>query len=144
MTDSLSRLEKGQMKEVDIFEVKTPHETIFAFNVLGFGLVSQINATSERLRWMGGLRYSIAALPHIFKNPRFRAQVEVDGQIWEGDFCFVLISNTIHTGKSMKMSPKALLDDGMQITVIMKKFNTGYYTLKRFIKEHKLNDTDAA
>lgn len=113
MTDSLNRLEQGQIKEVDIFQIKTPHETILGFNVLGFGLVSQINATSERLRWMGGLRYSIAALPHIFKNPSFRAHVEVDGQIWEGDFCFVLVSNTIHTGKSMKMSPQALLDDGL-------------------------------
>ena len=37
---------------------------------------------------------------------------------------------------------KALLDDGMYITHIQKKFNVGYYTLKRFIAEHSNNEPD--
>ena len=37
---------------------------------------------------------------------------------------------------------KALLDDGMGVTIIMKKFNVGYYTLKRFIAEHNNNEPD--
>lgn len=36
---------------------------------------------------------------------------------------------------------KALLDDGMHITVMMKKFNTSYYTLKRFIEGHQKNES---
>jgi len=36
---------------------------------------------------------------------------------------------------------KALLADGMHITVMMKKFNVGYYTLKRFITEHQEDES---
>lgn len=35
---------------------------------------------------------------------------------------------------------KALLDDGMGITILMTKFNVGYYTLKRFIARHSNNE----
>lgn len=36
---------------------------------------------------------------------------------------------------------KALLADGMYFTHIQKKFNVGYYTLKRFITEHQEDES---
>ena len=35
-------------------------------------------------------------------------------------FLFVMASNTIHTGKGMKISPKAKIDDGLMDVVVVK------------------------
>jgi diacylglycerol kinase (ATP) len=111
---------RGRTQKIDLLKLNTAQQQQhFAFNIVGWGLVSDINQRSERMRWLGGLRYTLTSLIDICLNPRFKATVTVDNQVFEGDFCFVLVSNTIHTGKAMKMSPLALLHDGLlDVTVV--------------------------
>jgi diacylglycerol kinase (ATP) len=111
---------RGRTQKIDLLQLTTPHQKHFAFNITGWGLVSDINQRSERMRWLGSLRYTITALIDIFINPRFKATVRVDGRVFEGDFCFVLVSNTVHTGKAMKMSPLAVLNDGLLDVIVVR------------------------
>ncbi|RFS18498.1 diacylglycerol kinase family protein [Emticicia sp. C21] len=122
---SLQKFHQNNTKQIDIFKVQFPknqatEKMVYGFNIIGWGLVSNINLTSEKLRWLGGLRYSVAAVIHIFKNPRFKGKVTVDNEVFTGDFCFVLACNTQHTGKAMKIAPLAALDDGLLDILVIK------------------------
>jgi len=122
---ALEKLKRGMIKRVDIFKMTFPlapikDKTLYGFNIVGWGLVSDINASAENMRWLGTARYTAAALIHIFRNPRFKGKVVVDDAVYEGDFCFVLACNTQHTGKAMKIAPLAALDDGLLDVLVIK------------------------
>ena len=76
---------------------------------------------AERIRWLGGQRYNIAAIIEVLKYKQRLAKVIIEGNTVVGDFGFVLGCNTIHTGKGMKMAPLAQLDDGMIDLIIARK-----------------------
>ena len=109
---SLLKFQQNNTKQIDIFKVQFPdapanERMLYGFNIIGWGLVSDINITSEKFRWLGGLRYSIAAIIHIFKNTAFEGKVIVDEEVFTGKFSFVLACKTQHTGKAMKISTLA-------------------------------------
>jgi YegS/Rv2252/BmrU family lipid kinase len=118
--EALSRLKRNRSEKVDVIKVNAGSETHFAMSIVGFGIVNDINKRAESMRWMGNLRYTLAALVDIFRNPKYEAKVEVDGIKYDGNFCFVLISNTIHTGKAMKMAPLAQISDGLLDVLLVK------------------------
>lgn len=131
---SLQKFYQNNTKQIDIFKVqflKAPpgEQMIYGFNIIGWGLVSNINRSSEKLRWLGGLRYSIAAIIHIFKNTSFEGKVTVDEEVFMGKFSFVLACNTQHTGKAMKIAPLAVLDDGLLDILVIK--HVPFYQLLR-------------
>ncbi|GAB3518957.1 diacylglycerol/lipid kinase family protein [Emticicia fontis] len=122
---SMQKFHQNNIKQIDIFRVEFPNapvnkKMLYGFNIIGWGLVSNINLTAEKLRWLGGLRYSLAAIIHIFKNPKFAGKVTVDEETFTGNFCFVLACNTQHTGKAMKIAPLAVLDDGLLDILVIK------------------------
>lgn len=133
---SLQKLKQNNTKQIDIFKVQFPkapvnEQMIYGFNIIGWGLVSNINSTSEKLRWLGGLRYSMAAIIHIFKNTSFKGKVVIDEEVYEGHFSFVLACNTQHTGKAMKIAPLAALDDGL-LDILVIKHVPFYHLLRLF------------
>jgi YegS/Rv2252/BmrU family lipid kinase len=119
---AIANLQRNTTKKIDIFRLNfSDQPSLYAFNIVGWGLVSDINQTAENLRWIGPARYTLAALIHIFKNPPFKATLKINEQTFEGDFCFVLACNTQHTGKAMKMAPLAELSDGFLDVLVVKK-----------------------
>jgi diacylglycerol kinase family enzyme len=133
---SLQKFRQNYIKQIDIFKVQFPEATtnermFYGFNIIGWGLVSNINLMAEKLRWLGGLRYSIAAIIHIFKNPKFTGKVVVDQEVFTGDFSFVLACNTQHTGKAMKIAPLAALDDGL-LDILVIRHVSFYHLLRLF------------
>ena len=82
---------------------------------------TDITIMAERVRWLGGQRYNIAAIIEVLKYKQRLAKVIIEGNTIVGDFGFVLGCNTIHTGKGMKMAPLAQLDDGMIDLIIARK-----------------------
>ena len=133
---SLQKFRQNKTRQIDIFRIRFPmikgtEPMMYGFNIIGWGLVSHINSTSEKLRWLGGLRYSVGAIVHIFKNTSFKGKVQVDEEVYEGDFSFVLACNTQHTGKAMKIAPLAVLDDGL-LDVLIIKHVPFYHLLRLF------------
>jgi YegS/Rv2252/BmrU family lipid kinase len=117
---AIDRLLANQTRRVDMIQLTASDRTLWSFNIVGFGLVSKINEWSEANRWLGAMRYTMMALVGIFFNPIYKATVQVDNESFEGDFCFVLVCNTIHTGKAMKIAPLAKLSDGLLDVLVVR------------------------
>ena len=95
----------------------------YSFNLIGWGVPTDSNFLAEKLRWMGGLRYSVSAIFEVLKGKKRIAKLMFDGKEIESDFTFIIGCNTIHVGKGMKMAPKAIVDDGKLDLIIVKKVN---------------------
>lgn len=118
---AIDLLLNGKISSIDLAEIKMNNETIWSFNIIGCGLVADINLLAEKMRWLGAARYNIASLFKILFNQTINASVTINNEIHEGEFCFLLACNTRYTGKAMKMAPKALLNDGLIDLLMVKK-----------------------
>ena len=111
----------GKVSLIDIFQIIHDQETSYGFNIIGWGMASDVNILAEKLRWLGGMRYSISAVINIltlFKKRRL--QMKLVDDVVDGSHLFFVALNTIHTGKGMKMAPHAKLDDGFIDTILVK------------------------
>ncbi len=115
------RIITGRKRPVDVAKVDANGEILFAFNIIGWGMPTEINRISEKLRWMGGQRYNVASIIEVMKNRQRLATLVVDGNRIVGNFGFIMGCNTIHTGKGMKMAPLAQVDDGYIDLIIVHK-----------------------
>jgi diacylglycerol kinase (ATP) len=121
---ALEKLKKNKVQKIDIYKIteKSSKKTTYGFNVAGWGLVSKINLLAEKLRFLGGIRYSVASFIYIFINPTFKAKIQIeDKEILDEIFSFVLVCNNMYTGTGMKMAPLADFSDGLLDVLIIKK-----------------------
>ena len=115
------RIVTNQMRKLDIAQVDAAGEIIYGFNIVGWGLPTDINALAEKMRIFRGQRYNIASIIEVLKNTVRLATITIDGRTVAGDYGFILGCNTIHTGNAMKMAPLARLDDGKIDLIIVRK-----------------------
>ena len=95
-------------------EVITNDSKEYSINIVGWGMISDINILAEKLRFMGSVRYTIASLYYIFNKKIRSAKIIIDGKKDnQSQYLFSLVANTIHTGKGMKVAPHAKMDDGL-------------------------------
>lgn len=128
---------RGQRYSMDVAEVTLSDQVVYAFNIIGWGLVADVNARAEQLRWMGPVRYTVASLIELVRAKKRMGMLRFDAREFQGGFCFVLACNTKHTGKQMKMAPNAKLDDGLIDLIVVKH---GLGILKMLFLFAKLND----
>ncbi len=122
--DPLKAVQKiliNRLGKLDVFEIEANGETIYSFNILGWGIPVAINILAEKMRWIGGQRYNIASLIELINNHTKQVKFIIDGETIEGDFGFFLACNTMYTGNGMKMAPNAKIDDGYLDILIAKK-----------------------
>ncbi len=111
----------GRTTPLDAVRVTLADRVVFCINIIGWGAVADINGTAERLRWLGPPRYAAAALWHILCARRRRAKLLLDGQVQDDDFLFLIVCNTKFTGSSMKLAPRAEVDDGKLDVVVVRR-----------------------
>ena len=116
---AFDKIIKGQTKKIDILQLQLINEIQYSFNIVGWGLVSDINILAEKLRFLGSQRYNIASLYYIFKRKLRKAELVIDGELRTDKYFFIMCLNTIHTGKAMKAAPRAILDDGLLDVVLL-------------------------
>jgi YegS/Rv2252/BmrU family lipid kinase len=97
---------------IDLAEVNYSTHKLWSFNILGCGLVAEINQLAERMRFLGGSRYTVASLIKLIANPVAQFTIKTDAAEYSGKYSFVLACNTRYTGKGMMMAPQAQLNDG--------------------------------
>jgi YegS/Rv2252/BmrU family lipid kinase len=115
------RILTGRLRNVDIAHVDANGEILYGFNIVGWGLPTDILKTSQKLRWLGGQCYNIASIIEVLRNKPRLAKVKIDEQNIAGDYGFILGCNTIHTGKAMKMAPLAQINDGLIDLIVVRK-----------------------
>ncbi len=118
---ALEHFVKGAVTRLDLLKITMKREVIYSFNILGFGLVTAINRTAEKWRWMGDSRYTLASIYHLLRNKSHTAKLKVDAVSYSGQLCFVLACNTEHTGKGMRMAPGSVMNDGLVDVLIVKE-----------------------
>ena len=128
--EAIDRILKQNNKKLDIMELKFKHKTEYAFNILGWGLATDIGILAEKIRWIGPTRYTLASLIYILKlNKRF-ATTYIDDIQHSNHFIFILICNTIYTGNGMMAAPEAKVDDGLLDIIILNKAISRFQLLK--------------
>ena len=122
-TDAAKQIIKLKTQKIDLIKIETDNKIIYSFNVAGWGMPPDINILAEKMRWLGGQRYNIASLIEIMKFTKRQCNLIINNENILDDYSLVLCCNTIHTGKGMKIAPKAKLADGLIDVVAVKKTN---------------------
>ena len=127
------RIITNRRRPIDLARVNANGEILYAFNIVGWGMPTDINIIAEKMRWLGGQRYNVASLIEIIAFRERFATLIIEGNRTVGDFGFILGCNTIHTGKGMKMAPMAQLNDGYIDLIIAHKASR-WKLFKMFLK----------
>ncbi len=134
---------KGYTKKIDLAEIKMEHKIVYAFNIVGWGMITDINLRADGVRWMGENRYTYSALMEIMSHKQRHAKLSFGGKTYDENFTFILGSLTKFTGSAMKMAPKAKLDDGLiDISIVRNASRKQMMNLfpKIFTGEHIYSD----
>jgi len=125
LDDALKCIANGKKKKIDIIEINCDNEKIYSFNITGWGMVANIGIKAEKYRWLGTSRYTILSLFEIIFKKTNNAKIiyydkNNNKHKLENRFIFAVLCNTIHTGKGMKIAPKAKLNDGFMDLILIK------------------------
>jgi YegS/Rv2252/BmrU family lipid kinase len=123
----------GVTQPLDVARVTLADRVIYCVNIIGWGAVADINATAEKLRFLGAVRYSLAALWHIVRFQRHRIQLVRLGETIDDKFLFVIACNTRFTGAGMKLAPHAEIGDG-KLDLIALRHASRWQLLRLFQK----------
>ena len=119
--EAARRIVAGQTQGLDVVRVTFQDRIVHCVNIVGWGVVSDINSTAERMRFMGSNRYTIAALWHILAPRVRRATLVLDDKTFTDEFLFVMACNTKYTGAGMKLAPQAEIGDGFIDVAVIRR-----------------------
>ena len=135
-------ISKNKIKKIDVGYCESQNENIYFHNILGFGMVADINKASNRYKLFGEASYTLASLEKILSLKTYELEIILDGKTIKQDNIFVEISNTRYTGASFLMAPNAKIDDGLLDLTISRKtsrFNIFKVLLQVFKGTHIFN-----
>jgi YegS/Rv2252/BmrU family lipid kinase len=121
VAEAVRRIVAGKSRAVDVVRATAAGETHFCLNLIGWAAGQAINATAERLRWLGPPRYAAAAFWHVLSARPRPAKIVLDGVVHEDRFLLLLACNTKYVGSGMLAAPRATIDDGLLDVVIVRR-----------------------
>ncbi|MAE28663.1 MAG: diacylglycerol kinase family lipid kinase [Planctomycetota bacterium] len=113
-----ARLLAGETRSLDLLHLTVDGQAMHSMNVLGWGAVAEINRRSEPMRFLGGTRYTLAALREICRWRLSYPAVAIDGVA--GEWLMGTACITRFVGSGMMMAPSAKLDDGLVDLVLVR------------------------
>ena len=107
---SVALIKAGNTRPIDVCRVNGLH----FINNSAAGLEPTITVIQEGMVWAKGtLRYLLAALVGIQRNPSWQARLEWEGGFYQGPLSLVTVGNGARTGGLFHMTPHADPADGM-------------------------------
>ena len=110
----------GKTRKIDIGEVKAWDKdksqafSRFFDNNSAIGLEPSITLIQQRIQWLHGpLRYLLATLMGVLRNPQWTMQLEWDDGSYQGAATLVTVGNNPLTGGLFYMTPHADPSDGL-------------------------------
>mgnify|MGYP001489201350 FL=1 len=132
---AINKIIKNNSDTLDILKLTYNNKTIYSFNIVGWGLVTDILILAEKMRFLKSIRYNVASLFYILTAKGKKIKFIIDNnKIYNEKYLFILICNTIHTGKGMKAAPKAKFNDGQLDIVSVKSQISSFQLIKLFTK----------
>ena len=132
---AINKIIKNNSDTLDILKLTYNNKTIYSFNIVGWGLVTDILILAEKMRFLKSIRYNVASLFYILTAKVKKIKFIIDNnKIYNEKYLFILICNTIHTGKGMKAAPKAKFNDGQLDIVSVKSQISFFQLIKLFTK----------
>ena len=119
--EAARRILEGAIHTIDVARLSLDDRVVYAFNVLGWGLVTDITILAEKLRWIGENRYTVASALEILRARRRQARLACAELELDEGLSFFMACNTPYTGKGMRMAPRADCTDGLVDLVIVRK-----------------------
>lgn len=121
--DAIGAILSGRTKKVDVGVFTTEGKKYYFLNILGFGLVTDIAATAQKLKIFGDLSYILGVFHRTIALESFNLKMEMDGKIFERENVFAEISNSRYTGRDFLMAPSAKIDDGLLDVTLLNKLS---------------------
>lgn len=132
---AINKIIKNNSDTLDILKLTYNNKAIYSFNIVGWGLVTDILILAEKMRFLKSIRYNVASLFYILTAKGKKIKFIIDNnKIYNEKYLFILICNTIHTGKGMKAAPKAKFNDGQLDIVSVKSQISFFQLIKLFTK----------
>ncbi|MBN2089035.1 diacylglycerol kinase family lipid kinase [candidate division KSB1 bacterium] len=123
LEDTVQRILTGKTIQVDLGKCECSDDIFYFINLLGFGFVSDVAHKANDYKKLGALSYIIGVLIITAKLSSYHLELEIDGQKYERENCFVEICNSTKTGGDMLMAPMAQINDGLLDVIILNKIN---------------------
>lgn len=123
LEDTVQRILSGNTMKVDLGKCEFPTGIFYFINLLGFGFVSDVANKANNYKFLGALSYVMGVLIITAKLSSYHLELEIDGQKYERDNCFVEICNSTKTGGDMLMAPLAQINDGLLDVIILNKIS---------------------
>lgn len=96
------------------FVTRSDGSTVWFAGILSAGFDAIVNERANLMRWpRGRQRYNLALLLELAMLKPIRYHLTVDGHDSETDAVLVAVANNVSLGGGMKVTPDALLDDGL-------------------------------
>ena len=121
--EAIDAIISGRTKKVDVGVFTTGEKKYYFLNILGFGFVTDIAATAQKLKMFGDLSYILGVFHRTIALKSFNLKMEIDGKILERENVFAEISNSRYTGKDFLMAPSAKIDDGLLDVTLLNKLS---------------------
>lgn len=143
---------KGKQQTCDIAAVKQNGTEYYSFLSLAWGLISDADIESEKLKFLGSLRFDLYALiliallrtyqgrfsfiPHPDYPLSSKHKISQSGEwrIIEDEFIFLWAMNTPWAAHDMNVTPHAQLNDGAIDVLIMRKGTSRIEILKALLR----------
>ena len=145
---------KGKQKSCDLAFVEQNGDKTYSFLSLAWGLISDVDIGSEKLSFLGSLRFDIYALILIcllrtykgkfsfipspdWKIPEHLLNTAAQDGEWlviEDEFIFLWAMNTAWAAHDMNVTPHAEIDDGAMDVLVMRKPTSRIEVLKALLR----------
>lgn len=113
----------GRTRKVDVGVFGSAGMKYYFLNILGFGFVTDVAATAQKLKMFGDLSYILGVFYRTIALETFTLKMEIDGRTIERENVFVEISNSRYTGRDFLMAPSAIIDDGLLDVTLLNKLS---------------------
>lgn len=109
----------GESRLIDVGHVRTPEESFYFLNIIGWGFVVEAGRAAGRLKFTGNAAYTLGVLIALVRLRTHRLRIELDGEVIEQENLLTEVSNSRYTGTQFLMAPSAELDDGwLDVTLV--------------------------
>jgi sphingosine kinase len=140
---------KGRQQDFDLATATQNGQKSYSFLSLAWGLISDVDIESEKLKFLGALRFDVYALilmsllrtykgrftylPHPnFENTKNNSSP--GWQVMEDDFIFLWAMNTPWAAHDMNVTPYASLNDGAIDVLVMRRGTSRWELLQALLK----------